>query len=823
MTTTTEAAQSAVTMDPLYEEEVRVEAEAVGLGQVRYEKLRSKAEDKTRPGKDFLRTVIPHGAAAIEAWQKDALDGKPGPQAGMGKYISQFDPVDLSFLVCRVVLLARTDSSATSLSMDIASTMERMLETDALKKTDPKGFKRLQHKIDKCPFPDKRYVLVRKGLEKAQVTSIKWGPKIQGRIGRLLLELVSEATGAFTIKLTRLRKKTYDIVYMSESMRESINARHEQWSIQSPMFLPMVIKPRRWVSPLGGGYLDRKALRRKLITSRRLNNNYMEELKNTSMPTVYAAINAMQETEWVINRQVYTVAKTLWEKKMWVAGLPAADPKPLPPQLSDEEWALLGKKEQQIESAKRYEVHNFNREAIGKRIKFTQQMWIAERFERYDAIYFPHVMDWRGRCYPVPTLLNPQENDIGRALLTFAKGAPLGDHGLNWLMIHGANTYGIDKVPFAEREAWVEARQDEIYAVAQDPLANLSSWVDADKPFLFLAFAFEWARLMDHVRDGGEVEDFVSTLPVSWDGSCNGLQNFSAMLRDPIGGKYTNLVPSDRPSDIYAQVAEVASRIVGEDAANGEVNANYWLGKIDRKMAKRPTMTLPYGSGRFGFKDQILIELKDRKNSKEGVPYILGNEFFCAKYLAGVMDKALAKVVVKAREAMGWLKQVSIIAAQDGLPVQWTSPVGFPVMQEYRTTESSIATITVGGRTIQFSLLFTGDKLDSRKQAQGIAPNFVHSLDAAHLQRTVVRAHELGIRSFAMVHDSYGTTAGNAQVLQEILRETFVEQYSGNVLEDFANQLRVNLPAELAAKIPPLPVPGDLDLEGVKSSLYFFA
>jgi DNA-directed RNA polymerase, mitochondrial len=814
-----------VTMDPLYEEELKIEEEAVGLGQTRYLKLAQKAEDKTKPGKDFLRLAIPLGGAAIQAWVDASLNGMPGPQAGLAKYVSQFDANDVSFLVCRVVLLSRGGEKATALSMEIAKTLGRMLDCDALKAADPRGFKRLQTKIDKCPFPSKRYVLVRKAMEKSQVTSIAWGPKVEARIGRLLLEIVAEATGAFTVEMLRERDKTYDVVYLSESLRDSLNARHEQWAAQSPMFLPMVIKPRRWTSPRHGGYVQRKALKRKLITSKRLNDNYMEELSNTNMPTVYTAINAMQETEWVINRQVYAVAKSLWERGLFIAGLPAAEPKPMPPKLSDEEWALLGKKEQQVEAAKRYEIHDFNREAISKRIKFTQQMWIAERFERYDAIYFPHVMDWRGRCYPVPTVLNPQEDDIGRALLTFSKGAPLGDRGLNWLMIHGANCYGIDKVPFAEREAWVEARQDEIYAVAQDPLANLW-WADADavdKPFLFLAFCFEWAKLMDHVRDGGEVEDFVSSLPVSWDGSCNGLQHFSCMLRDPIGGAYTNLVPSDRPSDIYARVADVASKIVAQDAENGEVNAKYWVGKIDRKMAKRPTMTLPYGSGRFGFKDQLIAELKDRKHKAQGVPYVKGNEFLCAKYLAGVMDQALAQVVVKAREAMEWLKEVSNVAAEDGLPVQWVTPAGFPVMQEYLASESERVRIVFGGKEIAFSVSFKGDKLDARKQAQGIAPNFVHSLDAAHLQRTVVRAHELGIRSFAMVHDSYGTTAGNAQVLQELLRETFVEQYSGNVLEEFANQLREKLPAALVAKIPPLPVPGDLDLEGVKESLYFFA
>jgi DNA-directed RNA polymerase len=42
----------------------------------------------------------------------------------------------------------------------------------------------------------------------------------------------------------------------------------------------------------------------------------------------------------------------------------------------------------------------------------------------------------------------------------------------------------------------------------------------------------------------GRSEEFVSHLPVAFDGSCNGLQNYSMMLRDEVGGAATNLVPS---------------------------------------------------------------------------------------------------------------------------------------------------------------------------------------------------------------------------------------------------------------------------------------
>src|SRR5690606_26884152 len=125
------------------------------------------------------------------------------------------------------------------------------------------------------------------------------------------------------------------------------------------------------------------------------------------------------------------------------------------------------------------------------------------------------------------------------------------------------------------------------------------------KPWQFLAFLFEYAEAMAT----GSPEDYVSYLPVGLDGSCNGLQNFSAMLRDPVGGKATNLIPGDKPNDIYAQVAAVCkSKLEGlllkpaypvTDTETSHEYARRWLSfGIDRKVAKRPVMTLPYGSTR---------------------------------------------------------------------------------------------------------------------------------------------------------------------------------------------------------------------------------
>ena len=53
----------------------------------------------------------------------------------------------------------------------------------------------------------------------------------------------------------------------------------------------------------------------------------------------------------------------------------------------------------------------------------------------------------------------------------------------------------------------------------------------------------------------GDPENFISHLPVHQDGSCNGLQHYAALGRDEYGGRQVNVLPSDRPEDVYAEVS----------------------------------------------------------------------------------------------------------------------------------------------------------------------------------------------------------------------------------------------------------------------------
>lgn len=104
-----------------------------------------------------------------------------------------------------------------------------------------------------------------------------------------------------------------------------------------------------------------------------------------------------------------------------------------------------------------------------------------------------------------------------------------------------------------------------------------------------------------------------------------------------------------------------------------------------------------------------------------------------------------------------------------------------------------------------------------------IAPNFVHSMDAAHLMLTVDASVTEGIQNFALIHDSFGTHAANTEKLARILREQFVEMYHKNdVLEEFLVSVTDGV-MYFDKGIPEKPRVKLLNLDQVIESTYFFA
>jgi DNA-directed RNA polymerase len=520
------------------------------------------------------------------------------------------------------------------------------------------------------------------------------------------------------------------------------------------------------------------------------------------------SLNAVQATGWRINRWLLDVMLDAWVNRRGIAGLVEAELKPMPDKVDDAVWEAMAPADQTAHRRLRMELHGHNASAEGRQEALMSTLAVANDLRDQPTIWFPHSRCFRGRIHPLPQVgPQPQGSDGQKALIMFAAGLPLGPDGLFWLCVRAANCAGQDKLALEDRVGWVLERRELIVATAAEPFANLW-WCESsvDEPWGLLATVNELAMAFTMENP----DDFVSHLPIPLDGSCNGLQHLAAIGLDPVGARATNLCRDTERQDIYLEVARVVQRIVEEDAAAGKEEALAWHGKIVRKTVKRAVMTTPYGVTDSGIRTQLL--------SEGLVPDAEVGKGKAADYLRDCLVRALGETVQSARSVMAWLQTVADRLARAGLAFEWTTPTGSRVRQAYHACTSRRVSTLCGELRLEEET--AGAPLIPRKQALGAAPNYIHSLDGSHLSATVRACHLAGIRSFAMIHDSFGTHARNTTELNAVLRAEFVSIYKTDWLKALAEEIAAAHPH---VELPPLPPRGDFDISQIEDAPFFFS
>lgn len=814
--------------------------------------------------KPLLSTLHPKLSEAFAVWHEAVRTqgkGRKPVAYNMTQGLSP-DQAAAITLKCTLACLAKmTDAPVVRVANDIGIAIEDELRFGRIRDQEQKFFKeRVQQALNqrKGQVYKKAFMnvveakMLEQGVLKPEDTWTKWSKDETINTGIRMLELLIESTGL--VHLERINAgniaKDCETVQMAPEFADALSKRAGALAGIAPMYQPCVVPPKPWTTTVGGGYWA--AGRKPLVFIRTGSRKALERYNDVHMPEVYKAVNLAQNTAWRINKKVLDVVNeiTQW-KHCPVSDVPSMERNELPPKPDDIDTNEAARKVWKKAAAAEYRK---DKARVSRRLSMEFAISQANKFSSYRGIWFPYNMDWRGRVYAVP-MFNPQGNDMTKGLLTLALGKPIGEDGFYWLKIHGANTAGVDKVPFPERIKFIENNHENIMASAANPLEH-TWWAEQDSPFCFLAFCFEYAGVTNHGLS------YNCSLPLAFDGSCSGIQHFSAMLRDEVGGRAVNLLPSEQVQDIYRIVSDKVNEVLRQDVIGGTqttmetvtdkktgeitertkygtaVMAGWWLEHgVNRSVTKRSVMTLAYGSKEFGFRDQVLTDtIQPAIDNGKGDMFLNPNQ--AAGYMAKLIWNAVSVTVVAAVEAMNWLKSAAkLLAAEvkdkDGTVlrgrggVHWVTPDGFPVWQEYRIPEQHrLDLMFLGQMRIRPTINRHTDKgIDAHKQESGIAPNFVHSQDGSHLRKTVVHANEkYGIESFALIHDSFGTIPADAGKLFAAVRESIVETYeNNNVLEDFREQFMEQLHETQLEKMPAIPAMGQLDLQSILKSDFAFA
>ena len=587
-----------------------------------------------------------------------------------------------------------------------------------------------------------------------------------------------------------------------------------EW-LASPNDLTMVVPPLPWERIVGGGFhTEKRQVKYPLVrTHRKVRAKHLRAYRGgvsaETLPKVFEAVNYLQSIPYQMDGDVFEHVHRVWREGGNSLGVPPRQFRDRPECPMPPEWIKEGATEDELSQFNRWKRHVFAWHT--ERLKHRSVAWEVSNFVKSvgkytsRSAYFAMFLDTRSRMY-YRGAISPQGSDGTKAVLHFGAKKALGPRGAFWLKVHIANCFGVDDIKFKARAAWTDEHWDLLLQGVDRPEDSDLYRANKDNPFMAVAAVRDLAA----AYASGNPATYESGIIVHMDATCSGLQHFSALLRDGVGGQYVNLTPGgERKADIYRRVAELAMLQVARDAAGGMECAQLWeaLG-VSRKLAKGPVMTYVYGATLRSVADGICAFLDD-----EGYDYKVSgvSEGKMAMYLAKLLFKAIEDTVPAAANAMRWLKQVVREHPRDK-PIVFSTLLDFPVHHDYPDSEQTRVRVRSCG--VEYVVMHNDLEVSKTTRMQNaIAPNFVHSLDATHLTMVALRMSALGLH-MAAIHDSFGTHAADVDAMHQVIRECFVEMYADtDLLKRFADEVQSNV-TYLGQ--------GTLDLHGVLESEFFF-
>ena len=520
----------------------------------------------------------------------------------------------------------------------------------------------------------------------------------------------------------------------------------------NPLLSPLASPPEPWTQVRTGGLPAGHWARPSLIRGHRrtVEDVARKAIGTGAMQPVLDAVNYLQSTAFSINEPVLDFASKM------------------PPPAPD----LDSPRDVRSKAAAKFRTWHLAKST-------------AEVTAALDRFWIPDTIDFRGRIYPLCHFSFAREDFI-RGLFLFADGEPIGAEGTLWLKAHvaaradGTTWSPIKKPSDLDREgrvAWTNENLDLLRKIGEAVLnggePSSIAWALPKKPVQFIAACAELVQALDIGPN------FVTRLPLTFDGSCSGLQHLCALINAP-EGRFVNLIDDPEADDFYRRISfkvlnalllaqKICAAAIGEESAALTNILNHY----DRDMVKRPVMSFFYGARAGGFDEkgrphgmvkQVIEELKKRNCSTRG-----------AMILAHAIYAAVEDTVPLAKQVRDYAETVAKLCAEQNIALRWPNPLGMSVICTYNDPEIKEVYTRINGRRRRVNVTIgNSPEINGRASAQAAAANLTHSCDAAHLQMVALTAAKEGIQ-IVPVHDCFGCLAPRTGRFKEIINEQFYQ------------------------------------------------
>ena len=680
----------------------------------------------------------------------------------------------------------------------------------------PEGVSAAVHKQLNTPgsYPSYRRRGAKAVAEKLLVNEYGWDPsqlpqdwsnQTRVAVGLFILD-VATAFGILQKKLKRQGRKTIGVYEFSDQLK-AYAIDHQQDLEELSIFKhPLIEPPRDWVlepgparNNISGGY-HIPAFKRDFKLQGRVHSDTIFGKDALTL------LNTLGRTAWNIDPDVYEWARKIWDKALTTPGF---DIKPFStvfynPILDERmpenivEQGKESKAYKDWKSEKRL-AHELHQDAQHKSASSRKALCHAEDYIKETRFYLSWSCDYRGRIYSQQSFFDQQKNDFQRSLVTFADGCRLDDSGFEWASKAIATAYKGSKWTYDQRLLWTKNNTDLIKRIADHPIEAVKIWEEADDPWQFLQLCLEWNAVV--ITKEKKLWD----APIGVDATASGLQLLSAMRRDPIGMKYSNLLKpesaSEPPQDAYKEVMKVARQMAYKNPETARLADHL----EDRSLGKVILMTRIYGStdwkNKYKIKDHFI---------KEGT---FGKEIQWedVEQIYKLIDRASEQLFPMAFEALRFIKKLGDqVEKNKGKSFTWKTPTGDSIhINKVSQATTVIKTSEMGEKTIPL------DQVSAPKMSQmkgSLAPDFVHSYDAAVLKSSFVDWH----KPLAVIHDCIKVLPNDMDHAIERIRNGFRKVCDGDPLARFADDLGVS-----AEQLPRLKQ-GTANLDEVLASTYMF-
>jgi DNA-directed RNA polymerase len=604
-----------------------------------------------------------------------------------------------------------------------------------------------------------------------------WGVSNRVKLGAWLLDCVMETSGWFYKDMRVQGKRRINYVRPTPEFLEIKDQVMHDFELFAPLAYPMLIEPNDWTTDgRHGGYLLNEVMRGYPMVRRGNQGSIQGD-------TPVAFLNKLQKVGYRINPFIADIAELLQKRQISVGKFIPIIDLALPPKPVDIATNKDARKSYRRAAA---EVMNTNASAFRRSCRSRMTMKAVSKFRDRESFYLPWSFDYRGRAYPIPAFLTPQDTDFGKSLLRFSEESVMNKEAEDWLSFQVATTYGLDKSTMSERLEWTNNNHDLISRVAIDPIDNLPDWEGAEEPWQFAAACDEFYHCVikkDRTTTG---------LMVATDATASGLQILAGLAMDKSTAELVNVVPSERPVDAYKVVADISKPNIPEFLRP------FW----DRKCTKRTVMTIPYNSKPFSNRAYIREAL-----SEKGIKIEKDDLTQTVQAVRGAMNK----IVPGPMSVMRWIEtEVSKAITRGDKELSWVTPSGFVVNQRLMKKQIERLQLQLLGKCEMYVATDETDQVDRNRHKAATAPNLIHSLDSSLLCLATIRFDA----PIATIHDSVLCRATDMSCLSTLVRETYMHLFAKHdFLTDFANQIN--------AETEP-PIIGDLQPETVIDSTYFF-